>query len=210
MKKIIIIILTTFLISCGDARVMTLVELPKGWTDEHGQEFIEKMDLRKLQYIVYKKFPEAITNQVTFNIMPLVFSPVGDEKNYKYEIRAISNKSWGKSKEFEKFIANYIKELLVEPEKMPPMVFVKVPQGHSIQSAQQLLQSLNMQELRERLSKAIPGIEKTPMLTKIIPVEVKPDDLNFHVIVVANFQHDFEYKVEQHIADFIRESLKTT
>ena len=210
MKKIIIIILTVFLISCGDARVMTLVELPKGWTDKNGQEFIEKMDLRKLQYIVYKKFPEAITNQVTFNIMPLVFSPVGDEKNYKYEIRAISNKSWGKSKEFEKFIANYIKELLVEPEKMSPMVFVKIPKDYSMQSAQQLLQSLNMHELRERLSKAIPGIEKTPMFTKIIPVEVKPNELSFHVIVVANFQHDLEYKIEQHIADFIRESLKTT
>jgi len=203
--------LTVLLISCGDARVMTLVELPQGWTDETGQEFIEKMDLRKLQYIVFKKFPEATQKQITFNIMPLIFSPSGEKKKqYKYEIRVNSPHEWNKSKLVEKFIADYIKQLLIKPDDMNPMVFVKAPEGYSVQSSQQLLQQLNMQQLKSELSAAIPGIEKRPMLMKIIPVELKPNNLNFHVIVVSQSDHDFEYQVEQHIAEFITESLKTT
>lgn len=210
MKKIIVILLATFLFSCGDARVMTLVELPQGWTDKNGQEFIEKIDLRKLQYVVYKKFPEAVNKQVTFNIMPLVFSPVGKDKNYKYEIRALSDKPWEKAKEFEQFIAGYIKNLLVAPENMKPMVFVKIPSGYTVETSHNLLKSMDMQKLRTKLSAAIPGIETKPMLTKIIPVELKPNDLQFHIIVVANFDHEFEYEVEQHIANFLKESIKTT
>ena len=210
MKKILIVMLAAFLFSCGDARVMTLVELPQGWTDKTGQEFIEKMDLRKLQYVVYKKFPEALERKVTFNIMPLVFSPSGSEKSYKYEIRAISSQPWEKSKEFEGFIANYIKALLLEPEKMKPMVFVNIPDGHSIESSQKFLNNINMDALRKNLSSAIPNIEAVPMITKIIPVELKPNHLVFHVIVVANFDHDFEYEVEKQIADFLRESIAKT
>ena len=203
--------LAVLLISCGDARVMTLVELPKGWTDKTGQEFIEKMDLRKLQYIVFKKFPEATQKQITFNIMPLIFSPSGEtNKQYKYEISVNSQQEWDKAKLVEKFIADYIKQLLIKPENMNPMVFVKVPDGYSIQTSQQLLKNLNMQQLKGKLSEAVPEIEKRPMIMKIIPVELKPNSLSFHVIVVSQSDHDFEYQVEKHIAEFIRESLKTT
>lgn len=211
MKKIIIIFLSVFLFACGDNRIMTLVELPQGWTDKTGQEFIEKMDLRKLQYIVFKKFPEATQKQITFNIMPLVFSPSGEkEKQYKYEIRVFSKQDWDKAKTVEKFIADYIKNLLSRHETLNPMVFVKIPEGYSIQTSQQLLKSMDMGKLRKQLSEKIPGIEQIPMLTKIIPVETKPNELNFHVIVVANFDHDFEFKVEQEIAAFLNESLQTT
>lgn len=202
--------LTVFLISCGDARVMTLVELPQGWTDKTGQEFIEKVDIRKLQYIVYKKFPEATQNQVTFNIIPLVFSTSGaTTKQYKYEIRVFSKENWDKAKSVEKFIAEYITNLLSRHETLNPMVFVKIPQGYSIQSSHQLLKALDMLKLRQQLSEKIPGIEQIPMLTKIIPVETKPNELNFHIIVVANFDHDFEFKVEQEIASFIKENINT-
>lgn len=207
--------LTVFLISCGDSRVMTLVELPQGWTDKTGQEFIEKMDIRKLEYIVFKKFPEASQKQITFSIMPLVFSPSGEkEKQYKYEIRVFSKEDWDKTKTVEKFIAEYITNLLSRHETLNPMVFVKVPQGYSIQSSQQLLKDLDMGKLGQKLSEKIPGIEQVPILIKIVPVENKPNELKFHVIVVANFDHDFdhdfEYKVEQEIASFLKENIKTT
>ncbi|BAJ03237.1 hypothetical protein [Shewanella violacea] len=211
MKKTIIIFLTLLLISCGETRVMTLVEMPQDWSDKTGQAFLNKVDMRKIQYSVLKQFPESVQKQININIMPLIFKPAGDkDRFYKYEVTVNTHQEWDKTKQVEKYIAHYLEQLLEQPDAMKPMVFVPLPKGYSVQDSQQVLYKLDMSQLKLGLAKNFPGIENRPLHMKIVPIEFKPKNLKYHVMVVSESDHEFEYAVEQYIAQFLKKGLKVS
>ncbi|RZF84468.1 hypothetical protein EXT46_03920 [Pseudoalteromonas sp. CO325X] len=220
MKKLLALLLFTALLGCQPVEVMTNVDMPKGWTLDEGQNFLNKMDIKKLQFVVVKKFPSVRGRKVNFNILPTVFNTTfstGDDKgeSYKYRIIVTTEDGWEKTGELKEFIAFYLDGLLKSRQKLNKIVLVDVPKGMDEYEADKKLSTLNQTGFEAKLVDAFPQMKSIPTHINIMPTVLAPTDkaarkVKIHVMAVSESKWQTEPEIEQFIAEYISQYLFAT
>lgn len=217
LKKLFTLFIFIALLGCQPVEIMTNVDMPKSWTLNEGQEFLDKMDIKKLQFVVEKKFPSAKGRKVNFNILPTVFNPTfstsgGKSPSYKYRIIAKTEDDWEQIEELKQFIAFYLKILLKNRLKLNETVLVDVPKGMDEYEADKKLSTINTNEFVGELLDAFPRIKNIPIHFNTMPTVLAPNDntdrqVKIHVMAVSEPKWQTEPEIEQFIAKYITQHL---
>jgi len=220
LKKLLTLLLFTALLGCQPVEIMTNVDMPKGWEFKEGQDFLNKMDIKKLQFVVAKKFPSIRGRKVNFNALPTVFNTTfstGDNKgeSYKYRIVATTEDGWEKTEELKEFIAFYLEGLLENRAKLNNIVLVDVPKGMNEYDADKKLSTLNENGFEAKLLDAFPHMENIPTHINIMPTVLAPDDkidrqVKIHVMAVSESKWQTEPEIEEFIAEYINQHFSAT
>lgn len=211
--SLVIIGATIYSFSTGKLESMTLVDMPNYWTEKDGQRFIDKMDMRKLQYAVSKKFPSVVGRKVTFKVLPLVFnSSIDNSVSYKFQVKAASEDGWSETDKLKEFIAQYIKKLLFNGGNLTPVVLVDLPNGMDEIAGDKFIRTIDGNELKSAILKKFPEIKNKLIHMKILPVALKPNDLmdrsvKLHVMVISESNWNDEYNLEVFIGEFLKARL---
>lgn len=220
LKKLLALLLLSVLLGCQPVEIMTNVDMPKGWTLNEGQDFLNKMDIKKLQFVVVKRFPSARGRKVNFNILPTVFHTTfstGDDKgeSYKYRIVATTDDGWEKTEELKEFIAFYLEGLLKNRQEPNEIVLVDVPKDMDEYDADKKLRSLYQNGFEAKLVDAFPHMKNIPTHINIMPTVLAPNDkidrqVKIHVMVVSESKWQTEPEIEQFIANYVSQHLSAT
>ncbi|NTS77510.1 hypothetical protein HR060_11615 [Catenovulum sp. SM1970] len=220
MKNILALLLLTGLLACQPVEIMSNVDMPQGWTLDEGQSFLNEMDIKKLQFVVVKKFPSIQGRKVNFNILPTVFNPTMSTSGnnapfYKYRVVATTEDGWEKTEELKEFIVFYLKGLLNNRLKLNKIVYVDVPKDMDEYDADKKIRSLYFNGFEAKLLSEFPHMKNIPTHLNIMPTVLAPNDkqdrqVKIHIMAVSESKWQTEPEIEQFIANYISQHLSAT